>query len=51
MLCQQAHDIAFMDELSSPNMKHKAPLKDTAGVTYFFKYTTEQFLQVHRSIA
>ena len=49
VLCQIEQDILFMDELNSPNMKHRAPLKDTAGVTYFFKYTIEQFLQVPTS--
>lgn len=46
VLCQHAKDIAFMDNYHSPNMKRRAPLKESAGVTYFFKYTTQEFAEV-----
>jgi hypothetical protein len=46
VLCQHQRDIEFMDELKSANMKRRAQLKEEAGVTYFFKYTIEQFLKV-----
>lgn len=46
VLCEKPEDVQFMDNLNSSNLKRRVPMKETACVTYFFKYSIDQFVQV-----